>query len=74
MRFDNPAFDEIALFYAVEGGVGEYFDRVRGRVHINESGANTWLPGDGNESYLTIKIGFEPQLREVITDRITGTF
>ncbi len=74
LKYDNPAFDDIALFYVVEGGVGEYFDRVRGRVQINESGANTWLPGDGNESYLTIKIGFEPQLRGVITDRIPGKF
>lgn len=72
LKFDNPAFDDIALFYAVEGGVGQYFDRVRGRIQVDEKGANTWVVGDGNESYITIKIGTEPRLREVITDRITG--
>ena len=72
MRYDNPAFDEIALFHAVEGGVGEYFDLVGGQVQIDKHGANTWLPGGDDEHYLTIRIGVEPRLREVITDRITG--
>jgi inosine-uridine nucleoside N-ribohydrolase len=73
LKFDNPAFDEIALFYAVEG-VGKYFKRVRGRIHIDEHGANTWIAGEGNENYLSIRIGTEPELREIITDRITGDF
>ena len=39
----QPAFDDLGLFYAVEGGVGEYFRLVRGRVQVNEKGANTWV-------------------------------
>ena len=70
----NPAFDEIALFHAVEGGVGEYFGKVHGRIQIDENGANTWVPGDGKESYIILLPGVVKRLREVITDRITGHF
>ena len=68
------AFDETALFYVVEGGVGVYFDKVQGRVQIAENGANTWVSGDGNESYITLLPGVVKRLREVVTDRITGHF
>lgn len=75
LKFDNPAFDEIALFYAVEGGVGKYFNRIGGRIQVDKHGANDWIPSDdGNESYLDIKIDNEARFREVITDRITGDF
>jgi inosine-uridine nucleoside N-ribohydrolase len=74
LKSNNPAFDELALFYAVEGGVGEYFGKVQGRVEIDENGANTWVSGDGNESYITLLPGVEKRLRETITDRITGHF
>ena len=74
LKSNNPAFDEIALFHAVEGGIGEYFGRVPGRVQIDENGANTWVPGDGNESYITLLPRVGRRLRETITDRITGDF
>jgi hypothetical protein len=74
LMHDNPAFDDLGLFYAVEGGVGKYFRQVRGRVQVNEKGANTWLADErGNESYITIIPGVEEKLREVIVDRITGS-
>lgn len=71
---ENPAFDELALFHVVEDGVGEYFDRIPGRVEVDENGANRWLPGSSNESYLVIRDGVEEDLREIITSRITGGF
>jgi hypothetical protein len=72
---ENPAYDEITLFHVVEDGVGQYFDRVPGKLQVNEHGANTWLPAtDSNESYLTIRNGVEEALKEIITDRITGRF
>ena len=73
LKFDNPAFDEMALYYAVEG-IGKFFKRIRGRIQIDKHGANTWIPGDGKQSYLSIRIGTEPEFREVITDRIKGDF
>ena len=69
---NNPAYDEIALFVAVEGGIGEFFDTVQGRVQIDEHGANTWIPGEGNERYITLLPDVKQKLRQVITDRITG--
>lgn len=74
LRLNNPAYDEIALFVAVEGGIGEFFGSVQGRVQVSEKGANTWGPGDGNERYITLLPGVNQKLREVITDRITGKF
>jgi|TARA_B100001964_G_scaffold110060_1_gene123008 hypothetical protein len=71
---ENPAYDEITLFHLVEGGVGQYFDRVSGQAQLDANGANTWLPGDTNQSYLTIRSGVEGELAQVITDRITGRF
>ena len=71
---ENPVFDEITLFHVVEDGVGKYFDRIPGRVRVDENGANEWLAGDGNESYLVIKTGVEEELIEIITNRITGRF
>jgi hypothetical protein len=80
IRKSNPAYDELALFYAVEGGVGKYYERVSGMAIIDEDGANTWVPGTGNESYLKFKGSIAQQLfivRELevlMTDRITGQF
>jgi|GEM_PF-524851 len=72
---ENPAFDEIGLFVAVEGGIGEFFNTVQGRVETEEYGANSWIPDEqGNESYITLLPDVEKKLSEVITDRITGDF
>ena len=74
---NNSAYDELALFYAVEGGIGEYFERVPGRVQINESGANKWVetkPEESNESYLRLLPGAPLKLKKIITNRIIGKF
>ena len=72
---DNPAFDDLGLFVAVEGGVGKYFRAVRGRVQVNEKGANTWLPDEeGLEAYITIIPGKEEKLSKIIAERITGSY
>ena len=71
---DNPAFDDVALFHLVEGGIGSYFGRVSGSVHIDERGANGWLANGGTQSYLTLLPRAEDELVEILTDRITGNF
>lgn len=72
---DNPAYDEIGLFVAVEGGIGEFFNTIRGRVEVDEHGANNWIPDkEGNESYITLLPEMTKKLSMVITDRITGDF
>lgn len=72
---DNPAFDDLGLFYAVEGGVGKYFRRVRGQVRVDEVGANTWIPDqNGNHAYITIIPGREKELCKILSARITGNY
>ena len=76
----NPAYDELALFYAVEGGVGQYFERTTGRITIDEHGVNNWIAGAGQESYLRLpeegqkRESVIEELEQFITDRITGDF
>lgn len=75
LMHDNPAFDDLGLFVAVEGGVGKYFREVRGHVQVNEKGANTWVADDdGNEAYITIIQGQEAALRKIMAERITGSY
>jgi hypothetical protein len=74
LREGNPAFDDVALYYLVEGGIATYFARVPGRVQIDECGANSWMGGGSPESHLRLLPGVENELIEVITDRITGEF
>lgn len=71
---DNPAFDDVALYYVVEGGEGRFFDRNHGHAVINDDGANTWEPEGTSEGYLTLLPGVEDELIDVITDRVTGFF
>tara|TARA_B110000902_G_scaffold128610_1_gene149900 strand:- start:76 stop:1269 length:1194 start_codon:yes stop_codon:yes gene_type:complete len=72
---ENPAYDEIGLFVAVEGGIGEFFNAIPGRVEVDENGANSWILDDGGgESYITLLPNINQKLSEVITDRITGRF
>ncbi len=71
---ENPAFDDVALFHIVEGGMGTYFGEVPGRVRVDDVGVNTWDPDAGGDRYLTLLPGVEGQLAEVITDRVTGQF
>jgi hypothetical protein len=71
---DNPAFDDVALYHLVEGGIGSYFGTVSGSVRIDERGANRWVENEGRERYLTLLPGAESELIEILTDRITGDF
>jgi len=71
---ENPAFDEVALYYLVEGGLDSYFGLVKGKAVIDENGGNDWSSDDSNESYLTLLPGVNEMLRSIITDRITGDF
>ncbi|MCK5456052.1 MAG: hypothetical protein KAI45_02930 [Melioribacteraceae bacterium] len=71
---ENPAFDEVALYYLVEGGLDSYFGLVKGKAVIDENGGNDWSSDDSNESYLTLLPGVNETLRSIITDRITGDF
>ena len=71
---ENPAFDEVALYYLVEGGLDSYFGLVKGKVVVDDNGGNDWSSDDSNESYLTLLPGVNEMLRSIITDRITGDF
>jgi hypothetical protein len=71
---DNPAFDEIALFHLVEGGLDVYFDRVHGRVQVDEHGANRWIVGSGSENYIVLRAGVAEELKVILTNRLTGVF
>ncbi len=71
---ENPAFDEVALFYLVEGGLDSYFGLVKGKVAVDENGVNDWISDASNEFYLTLLPGVNEMLRSIITDRITGDF
>jgi hypothetical protein len=75
LKSDNPAYDEIALYVAVEGGIGEFFKEIKGRVEVDEHGANTWIPDEeGTQSYIKLLPDINEKLSRVITDRITGRF
>jgi inosine-uridine nucleoside N-ribohydrolase len=54
---DNASFDQTAVLYAVRGGVGTWWDEVKGgRVEVDENGDNRWVPGPPtNQSYLRLK-------------------
>ena len=54
---DNASFDQTAVLYAVRGGVGDWWDEVKGgRVEVDENGDNRWVPGPAtNHSYLRLR-------------------
>jgi inosine-uridine nucleoside N-ribohydrolase len=70
---DNAAFDELALYHVVEGGLGKYFSQVFGEVVVDENGANTWRK-EGNQNYLVLNEGVEEELSRIITDRVSGNY
>jgi inosine-uridine nucleoside N-ribohydrolase len=71
---ENSAFDEVALYYLVEGGLDSYFGLVNGKAVVDENGVNYWSSDASNESYLTLLPGVTDTLRSILTDRITGDF
>ncbi len=71
---ENPAFDEVALYFVVEGGLDSYFGQVKGKAVLDEHGANKWSSDTSDERYLTLLPGVNETLSSIITDRITGDF
>jgi hypothetical protein len=54
---DNASYDQTAVLYAVRGGLGIWWDLVRGgRVEVAENGDNVWVPGPPtNQAYLRLR-------------------
>lgn len=54
---DNSTFDQTAVLYVVEGGVGEYWKLIiDGYCEVDENGDNRWKKEkDTNHSYLKLK-------------------
>ncbi len=53
---NNSSFDQTAVLYVVEGGVGEYWKKVSGHCIVEENGDNSWKKQKNtNQSYLRLK-------------------
>ena len=68
---DNASFDQTAVLYAVRGGLGRYWRKVRGgRNVIDDEGNNRWLPGPRtNHAYL--KLLARPEDMARLIDRLS---
>ncbi|MCG8372410.1 MAG: nucleoside hydrolase [Balneolales bacterium] len=53
---DNASYDQTAILYAAEGGVGTYWERIENGVCIpDEEGGNIWVHKEGSaHSYLRL--------------------
>ncbi len=75
---DNPAFDEVALFYLAEKEREQFFTAVAGEIAINPAGANSWNTESsaqtGRQRYVKLLAGVEPELIKLINSRITGHY
>ena len=72
---DNASFDQTAVLYAVRGGVGTWWDEVKGgRVQVEENGDNRWVNGAvSSHSYLRLRMAPE-RIARVIERVMLGTF
>lgn len=55
---DNASYDQTAVLYAVHGGVGEYWDKIKnGYCIADDKGGNKWVESEEptNHSYLVLK-------------------
>ena len=53
---NNSSFDQTAVLYVVEGGIGQYWKKINGRCIVEENGDNHWEKGNNtNQSYLKLK-------------------
>ena len=54
---DNSTFDQTAVLYAVRGGVGKYWNKIKGGYcQVRDNGDNRWVKGKPtNHSYLKLK-------------------
>lgn len=58
---DNASYDQTAVLYAVEGGVGEYWERIEnGKCVPDEVGGNTWVDSE-NSNHNYLKLIAEPE-------------
>jgi hypothetical protein len=53
---DNASYDQTAVIYAVEKGVGTYWNRISDGICVADStGGNRWIPGEkGRHAYLEL--------------------
>jgi inosine-uridine nucleoside N-ribohydrolase len=53
---DNSTYDQAAVLYVVEGGLGQYWEKVKGgHNEIDENGNNRWVNGaETNQCYLKL--------------------
>jgi hypothetical protein len=72
---DNSTFDQTAVLYAVRGGVGKYWDRVKGGKCVpDDVGGNTWIKKRRSKhSYLKLKMDSE-ELAKELEAMMLGTF
>ncbi len=72
---DNASFDQTAVLYAVRGGVGLYWDQIRGGYcRVEDNGDNQWVEGGNtNHSYLRLKEDPE-KMAALIESIMLGTF
>jgi hypothetical protein len=70
---DNASFDQTAVLYAVRGGVGRWWEEVKGgRVEVDDNGDNRWIPGPvTNQSWLRLTAPPE-QVARVIEAAMLG--
>ncbi len=53
---NNSSFDQTAVLYVVEGGIGKYWKKINGSCIVEENGDNHWEKGKKtNQSYLKLK-------------------
>ncbi len=53
---DNSTFDQTSVLYAIRGGTGKYWKKVKGRIQVDpETGDNTWIDDpDSKQAYLEL--------------------
>lgn len=70
---DNSSYDQTAVLFAVEGGIGKYWDLEKnGKCVVNAEGDSKWVEEkNSNHSYLVLKEDPE-KMAEIIEDRMLG--
>ncbi len=67
---DNSSYDQTGVLYAVEGGLGNYWEKVSGgRCVPDSTGGNTWVSDPGSDhSYLVLKE--DPEVMAAIIEKV----
>lgn len=70
---DNSSYDQTAVLYAIENGIGEYWDIIQdGKCIVNDTGDSYWKKGEkSKQSYLILKEDPEEMAR-IIENRMLG--